>query len=80
MLFLRDAMGNLVPLSRNAVGGFREPSFIGIGRMHDMSIGLRYLKSSDEINASSISSCKLGLTFKFKTTFLIFCLIKFLNL
>ncbi|KAI1718350.1 HECT-domain (ubiquitin-transferase) domain-containing protein [Ditylenchus destructor] len=55
ILLLRDGSNSLVPLLRNAVGGFREPSYIGIGRMHDLGIGLRYLNGS-EIHNDIISS------------------------
>lgn len=56
MLYLRDANGALVPLVRNALGGYREPTFIGMSQMHSFSIGLRHLKSSTDVNSAIIAS------------------------
>lgn len=44
---------------RNAAGGFREPAYIGLGQLHNLSIGLRFLKSLDEVNCSTLTSCNL---------------------
>lgn len=56
MLFLRDANGALVPLIRNAMGGYREPTFMGMSPLHSFSIGLKYFKNASDIISSTISS------------------------
>lgn len=61
MLFLHDGSGNIVPLLRNAVGGFKETPYIGFAGMKYFSVGVRYLKSPDEISSTTLSSCNIFL-------------------
>lgn len=51
VILLRDYNGALIPLIRNAIGGYCEPPFLGFTGMHHLSMGLRYLKSSETTSA-----------------------------
>lgn len=63
MLFLRDANGAIVPLIRNALGGYREPTFIGMSPVYSFSLGLKYLKSSTDVSSAILSSGKKAIFF-----------------
>lgn len=55
VLLLRDCNGALIPLIRNAIGGYCEPLFLGFTGMQHLSVGLRYLKPN-ETSSAVISS------------------------
>jgi hypothetical protein len=57
MLVLRDSNGSVHPLVRNALGGFREFSFFGLGSVSSFAVGMRFLKNGDEFNVDSFSTC-----------------------
>ena len=54
MLLLRDCSGSVHLLLRNAVGGYKEFNYVGMGRVACFGLGTRFIKP-DEINTSSFS-------------------------
>jgi E3 ubiquitin-protein ligase EDD1 len=58
VLLLRDCNGALIPLIRNAIGGYCEPLFLGFTGMQHLSVGLRYLKPN-ETSSAVISSAPI---------------------
>jgi hypothetical protein len=41
LLLMRDGNGNFQPLLRNAVGGFKELSYTGLGRIYRFGLGIQ---------------------------------------
>uniref|UniRef100_A0A914YMX1 E3 ubiquitin-protein ligase UBR5 n=1 Tax=Panagrolaimus superbus TaxID=310955 RepID=A0A914YMX1_9BILA len=58
VLLLRDYNGALIPLIRNAIGGYCEPIYLGFTGMQHLSVGVRYLKSN-ETSSAVISSAPI---------------------
>lgn len=54
MLLLRDCSGSVHLLLRNAVGGYKEFNYVGMGRVACFGLGTRFIKP-DEINTSTFS-------------------------
>ncbi|KAL3072374.1 hypothetical protein niasHT_033592 [Heterodera trifolii] len=56
MLLIRDSTGAFQPLLRNSVGGFQELSYTALGHFYLFGMGIRYLKSSSDVNLLSIGT------------------------
>lgn len=65
VLLLRDYNGAIIPLIRNAIGGYCEPLFLGLTGMKHLSVGLRYLKPN-ETSSAVISSGIITIFIYFK--------------
>uniref|UniRef100_A0A1I7Y3X2 UBA domain-containing protein n=1 Tax=Steinernema glaseri TaxID=37863 RepID=A0A1I7Y3X2_9BILA len=55
-LMIRDGNGCLVPMLRNAVGGYREPAYLASSNITHFSIGLRHLEITPPLSSNTILS------------------------
>ncbi|TKR96946.1 hypothetical protein L596_010889 [Steinernema carpocapsae] len=44
-LMIRDGNGSVVPMLRNAVGGYREPAYMGASNVRQFAIGVRHMET-----------------------------------
>ncbi|KHN70778.1 E3 ubiquitin-protein ligase UBR5 [Toxocara canis] len=56
LVVIRDGNGSVVPMCRDAVGGFREPVYFGMPPIHRFAIGLRPPEHSAETGGGGASS------------------------
>lgn len=55
-MMISDSNGSIIPMIRDATGGFHEPIYCALPKIHSFAIGLRPLDSGDNENASSTAN------------------------
>ncbi|KAL3990385.1 HECT-domain (ubiquitin-transferase) family protein [Acanthocheilonema viteae] len=56
IMMISDSNGSIIPMVRDATGGFREPVYCALPKIHNFAIGLRPLDSGDNENASATAN------------------------
>ncbi|CAG9532205.1 unnamed protein product [Cercopithifilaria johnstoni] len=56
IMMISDSNGSIIPMMRDATGGFREPVYCALPKIHNFAIGLRPLDSGDNENASATAN------------------------
>lgn len=55
-MMISDSNGSIIPMVRDATGGFREPVYCALPKIHNFAVGLRPLDSGDNENASATAN------------------------
>ncbi|MCP9265011.1 E3 ubiquitin-protein ligase UBR5 [Dirofilaria immitis] len=56
IMVISDSNGSIIPMVRDATGGFREPVYCALPKIHKFAVGLRPLDSGDNENASAAAN------------------------
>uniref|UniRef100_A0A8R1XPM3 UBR-type domain-containing protein n=1 Tax=Onchocerca volvulus TaxID=6282 RepID=A0A8R1XPM3_ONCVO len=56
IMMISDSNGSIIPMVRDATGGFREPVYCALPKIHNFAVGLRPLDSGDNENASATAN------------------------
>uniref|UniRef100_A0A915CIQ6 E3 ubiquitin-protein ligase UBR5 n=3 Tax=Parascaris univalens TaxID=6257 RepID=A0A915CIQ6_PARUN len=56
LMVIRDGNGSMLPMCRDAVGGFREPVYLGLPPIHRFAVGLRHSESDVEVSGGGTTS------------------------
>ncbi|KAK6113483.1 E3 ubiquitin ligase EDD family protein [Brugia pahangi] len=56
IMMISDSNGSIIPMVRDATGGFREPVYCALPKIHNFAVGLRPLDSGDTENTSTTTN------------------------
>lgn len=61
-MMISDSNGSIIPMVRDATGGFREPVYCALPKIQNFAVGLRPLDSGDNENTSATANddCTYG--------------------